>query len=362
METALREQKQRHQTEMIALQEEFARRPATTAPSDVSDKELLERWRGCEDDEAREDCFRSAARKAEAEAEKAREAADSLERLQRDLESLRREDKERAAAAKKIEVLLAEQTNDNASLGKTLSEKEANLEELAASIENLNAKVSSHADTICGLEGSLAEKTRDLDSVKEKLTDEVARTEELARESAQLEVLCGELKSQRDLLKSENERNGEAMEDMQRSFVTLKDGLQGLEDTLEEQRERNRELQGALDESRGLNERLGAELREMRESGGEHEETLAKMKAQIEGMQESDAQMQAFREGDNSILGPVSRPFGAKTGGPIKEGIFHHRLGQFWKVIQSARICTFQIWHLRPVLEQYRGNFSGNKY
>ena len=54
------------------------------------------------------------------------------------------------------------------------------------------------------------------------------------------------------------------MEDMQRSFVTLKDSLQGLEDTLTEQTERNRRLQTALDESGGLNEKLGAELEVMR--------------------------------------------------------------------------------------------------
>ena len=73
----------------------------------------------------------------------------------------------------------------------------------------------------------MAEKARDLDALREKLTDEVARKEGLVKENEHFEVLCAELKSQKDLLKSENEKNREAMEDMHMSFVTLKDSLQG---------------------------------------------------------------------------------------------------------------------------------------
>ena len=43
-------------------------------------------------------------------------AAESLERLQRELEVLRSEDKERTASTKRLESLLTEQKNDNASV------------------------------------------------------------------------------------------------------------------------------------------------------------------------------------------------------------------------------------------------------
>ena len=82
------------------------------------------------------------------------------------------------------------------------------------------------------MEASLDEKTRDMDALNDKLAEEVAQKEELAKENEHFEVLCTELKSQKDLLKSENQRNCEAMEDMQRSFVTLKDSLQGGDSTL----------------------------------------------------------------------------------------------------------------------------------
>ena len=72
-------------------------------------------------------------------------------------------------------------------------------------------------------------------------------------------------------------------------------GLQGLEDTLTEQTERNRRLQIAPDESSDLNEKLGAELEVMKENSGEHEETLSKLKTQIKEMRESDARMQEFK-------------------------------------------------------------------
>ena len=154
-------------------------------------------------------------------------AAESPERLQRELEVLRSEDKERTASTKRLESLLTEQKNDNASVRKILSEKEECLTEMESNVESLNARVSSDAGKIRELEGSLAEKARDLDALREKLTDEVAQKEELVKENEHFEVLCTELKSQKDLLKSENEKNREAMEDMHMSFVTLKDSLQG---------------------------------------------------------------------------------------------------------------------------------------
>ena len=94
---------------------------------------------------------------------------------------------------------------------------------MESKVESLNARVSSDADKIRELEGSLA----DFDALKEKLNDEIAQKEELVKENEHFEVLCAELKNQKDLLKSENEKNREAMEDMHMSFVTLKDSLQG---------------------------------------------------------------------------------------------------------------------------------------
>ena len=57
-----------------------------------------------------------AMRKSEAEAERAGSATESLARLQRELEVLRSEDKERTASTKRLEALLTEQKNDNASV------------------------------------------------------------------------------------------------------------------------------------------------------------------------------------------------------------------------------------------------------
>ena len=82
------------------------------------------------------------------------------EDLQKELESLRSQDEERAATVMRLEGLLAEQTNVNA-------EKEENVAELAANIERLSAQITSDGETIRGLQSSLAERTTELDSVKE---------------------------------------------------------------------------------------------------------------------------------------------------------------------------------------------------
>ena len=75
LEAALREEKDRHQTEMLTLQEEFARRkPMAAVAEEGGDEELQERWKRCENDEEREGCFKTAMRKAEAAEERAREA------------------------------------------------------------------------------------------------------------------------------------------------------------------------------------------------------------------------------------------------------------------------------------------------
>ena len=78
-----------------------------------------------------------------------------------------------------------------------LSEKEESLSQMESNVESLNARVSSDGDKIRELEGSLA----DLDALKEKLADEVAQKEELVKENEHFEVLCTELKNQKDLLK-----------------------------------------------------------------------------------------------------------------------------------------------------------------
>ena len=114
--------------------------------ADFGDGELQERWKGCQNDEEREGCFKIAMQWAEAAKEEATTASESLERLQRELEVLRGEDKERTASTKRLEALLEEQKSDNASVRRILSEKEERLAEMESNVESLNARVSADGD------------------------------------------------------------------------------------------------------------------------------------------------------------------------------------------------------------------------
>jgi chromosome segregation ATPase len=281
LEEQLREERERHQNDIVALQEALTIQQATRQEESHTEtnEKLLSRWHDASKDDPEE-----------------------LERIFKDSLRLAGQSKQESDTdvAKDPSSRATEKDFDDSSKTTELATK---VDELDSIIEDLQAKLDFEMKEKEDLKEKLSlleenqkntsEKSVDeSDALKRSLKEEQERCSDLAKEVDMMEDLIAKMKDEKEIMRKEKEASDAVIEELQTHQNDLKSNLLELEKALNEQIAHDKELSEQIKEYESMIKEQKQNMSESSKLSEEYEQSLANLKSQLNALQNENPQLE----------------------------------------------------------------------